>query len=341
MSDATMQARRPRWFHHGRQIAEEAALHLLQAGDYGSRGRRRVYTGQELTDLLARYEQSAVDAFLVLSHSELSAVEQAAKLQARPATLRDWRRRLIARGLLDPATRARRRPVTIREREAVCRLWRDGWSHQQIAEARGCAKIRIERIIRHAGLTAADRTPRIRMQEAADTLGIPYATFRGWVAMGALPDLRLPGQWAYSWTRDDLLAFLADRRYWMAWSPAQITDPALRQRAEDLRRQAGGNWLQLSEIADLLQVDYETLALWRKWDGIFTEVTGHIGGKYAWLSTGEQARLAAYGAQIGQHPPHGVAQRRQRQIIRARLRQQFGCPAPVKHAQEEAAWCAY
>jgi len=93
-----------------------------------------------------------------------------------------------------------------------------------------------------------------------------------------LPDQKIVGRWitAYKWlegkkagkydqiyrvTWEALLTMMQDHRTWMAWQPERITDSALKEWAEELRR-GKGRWLRPSEVGKLKGVGSYTPAAW-------------------------------------------------------------------------------
>lgn len=89
-----------------------------------------------------------------------------------------------------------------------------------------------------------------------------------WIKIGALKGKarRCVGRtkrriWAVLW--DDLMAFLRDRRYWMAWEAERITDTDLR--TEMLAMRSCGRWLRIGEVARRFCVTVKAVYQWIRW----------------------------------------------------------------------------
>lgn len=83
----------------------------------------------------------------------------------------------------------------------------------------------------------------------------------GWLKARAANRERRDEQvmWRIQW--DDLMAFLRDEHYWMAWEAGRITDAELRAEMTALR--AGRpRWLSVGEVAERYTVDIGTVKQW-------------------------------------------------------------------------------
>lgn len=269
----------------------------------------------------------AVDRFLVGTHSELSRFEQAAQLETTPHIVQCWRKKLYDRGLIDPAFRASHVPITDAETRAVAGLFADGWSWRAIATMREISISRVQHILQRAGAT--NQTPRARRIGAVQLcalFGLSRAETTRWVIRGWLPDYRIhqASGARFGWDLDDVITVIRNRETWMAWSPAQITDPQLRALAEHERRAAGGVWLQQCEIAALLNIDPHTLRRWTQEHDLFADATRQrwSGAIYLWLSDAAQAELA--GLAVRRYAPGSDLHRWTTNAMRSKLAARFG-----------------
>lgn len=242
----------------------------------------------------------AVDRFLVGTHSDLNGIAQAAALGVSHGLVHYWRKKLTARGLLDPTQRAVGRPVTDAEVEVAARLYRRGYSKRAIAAMREISHHRVCWLLKRAGVTTATprEQPALGARAVSRLFGLDpdRVVMWRWVQYGWLPDYRVvtrPGS-SYRWDWDDVIALIRNRDSWPGWAPTQITDPGLRALAERERRAAGGAWHEQSEIAALLGLNASSLRRWeadyRLWSGLPRRPWG--GATLVWLTDQQQADLA-------------------------------------------------
>lgn len=299
-----------------RPLANERAAQLLT--------KKRYITLQKL-DLPG--DCDAVDRFLVGTHSDLDGRDQATLLGVSRGLLQIWRRKLYDRGLLDPARRASHIPISDAEMLAVAGLFRDGWSWRAIALMREITVSRVQHILERAGVTARDpRARRIGAVEICALFGLSRIEPTRWVARGWLPDYRIqqaPGA-RHGWDLDDVIAVIRNRATWLAWSPAQVSDPQLRALAERERRTAGGAWFHLARVAALLNINVATLRLWSQGDNLFADVPRQrwSGAICLWLTDQQQAELA--GLAVRGYEPGSDIHRWAANAMRPKLAARFG-----------------
>lgn len=172
------------------------------------------------------------------SRQRVSAEEQAQRLGYPIHVLEPVWLELQRQGLI-PRRKATRGPDWSPKHRAMLRkLVKQGLSYDEIAEAMGRtpAAIRIAckrynlRLLRAPGVYTA--------REVAALMGLPCSkVVARWIAEGMLAG-RNGGRtdrplWRVQ--RDDLMAFMAEPLYWMAWRVDRVVDPYLRTYAEQLR----------------------------------------------------------------------------------------------------------
>lgn len=303
--------------------------------------RRRPAAVARAAELLATMRKrpveglDALDSYLLTTHGDLTAREQAAALGTSLGNLHYWRKALYGRGILDSSLRASHAPITDAEAAAIARLWCDGWSRAAIAAAREINESRVTRALLRAGVTGA--TPRRTTLLTADVcriFGANTENVRYWRRAGWLPDARplhRPGS-RHNWDYDDLVAFVRTRASWVAWTPTQITDPHLRHLAEHERAAADGTWQQLGEVARILGVSASNLSLWRSAHGVFCElpVQPWAGAQYIWLTHPQLAELEAWGAEVRRHRPGSDRHRWAANALKQRLIAAYGRSEPAE-----------
>lgn len=307
---------------NARAVAEARALSLLQHSKRRWPG-AKTYSVAALDGLIDRYG-SAVDAFLVLSHAHLTALQQSEMLAVSRRHVHYWRSLLIKRGCIDPTERASHRPITSAEAESFARLRRAGWTIKAIAELRGVNTKRVDVGLRMAGIPHGIHLEFLTIEDVAHLFTTNRSTVRFWIDAGWLPDLRprridndpsrndngaVTRFAQHRWSRHDIVVFIRERETWIAWEPTQVTDPELRTLAERERTRAGGAWWQLIEIARWLGIAGSTLSTWRRNDGLFPDCRQWSGGRYVWLTHSQRAEIQALGAAV-QALPHRSDQRR-------------------------------
>lgn len=170
--------------------------------------------------------------------------------------IRGRRQRLIRLGVVSPETRASHRRWTQQERDDIEMMCAIGLDARQIAK-------------RLPGRTAAavwlyaDRTMRglvtMRMNDPLQPISL--SAFRRLTGIGRAALDVLISDRALHVVRarrcrkkgtpvlinmERFGEFLANRRYWMAWTPEKMTDPDWRHEALRLRAEADGRWVALA-----------------------------------------------------------------------------------------------
>jgi hypothetical protein len=188
------------------------------------------------------------------------------------------------------------RPWTENERRVVVDMLSDGAAMWRIAREIGRSPEAIKVYAgRHLGGVRHARTRHvIRTRNSREV-----AALMGWscskkvalfIASGALPAKRRRGRWGGEWLIDDtdLVSFLHDRRYWMAWDVGAITDDDLRQAAQAARDDAGGEWIRLSDWCKAHHYVNKTGTVWAR-KGYFASAVQWSTHWYVW-----SAELAAF-----------------------------------------------
>lgn len=138
----------------------------------------------------------------------------------------------------------------------------------------GYSYMRIARKLKRSRSSVAARLKRHRLghkqhddlrsaSQVAAVFGVTVNMLCGWIARGWLPARNAGNRKKPFWRIGalDILAFLDNDETWIAWVPAQLTDPDLRAYAAELR--AGPpRWMSTSEIAHRFHVDVSTVQNW-------------------------------------------------------------------------------
>lgn len=263
--------------------------HLLPDQLAAAARRGRAYLAQhggrvrDLPDDPARQ----IDAFLIRTHDLLRKAEQAATLGLHVASIARRRDRLYRAGHIRKDERAGRRFTSLAQRQAICRLWAEGYSSEAIAQMRQVSVAVVTTII------AADQPARSPFYGRADIeriFSVGRSTVAYWVSRGWLPPAKSQPDARCShhrWSRADLVTFVAERGVWPGYVPTMITDPELRRVAAAHRAAAGGRWWGLKEIRHALGVPDSTLHMWlgrgylRGWPTVT-----YGGARFVWVLTG-------------------------------------------------------
>ncbi len=191
------------------------------------------------------------ERLIAWSRGRVSAEEQARRLGYPLHVLEPIWRELQRAGLI-PRRKATRGPDwSPKHRAMLRRLIQAGLSYDEIAEAMGRtpAAIRIAckrytiRLLRAPGVYTA--------REIAALLGLPCSkTVAHWIAEGMLAAHNGGRADRPLWRiqRDDLMGFMAEPLYWMAWRVGRVVDPYLRAYAEQLRDGQPG-WYTPGQVA--------------------------------------------------------------------------------------------
>jgi DNA-directed RNA polymerase specialized sigma24 family protein len=239
-----------------------------------------------------------VDRYLIATADEPNTA-QAAALGVSPHCISDWRRKLVARGLITRRAGGYTH-ISDRERRAICGLFLDGYSLRKIAELREIPVSRVEHALDGAQVRAASRAPRYTAAAVARLLGVQVHTVSAWARLGWLPEARSSidsprgGRAHFGFTRADLFAFAAGRESWVAWEPGQVGDPDLAAYARLQRQAAGGRWWSRGELAALIGVSLPgacRYVLAGLFDGCPQAAYGNK--DFVWLTTAEARAIEA------------------------------------------------
>jgi hypothetical protein len=130
------------------------------------------------------------------------------------------------------------------------RLKRSVSSVRNKAKERGCTPLR-------NGAFGAQQVQRL--------LGVKqYRTIDRWIRRGWIHARNVAatsGLTIWRIHEEDLMRFLENRAYWMAWEPDRITDPSLRHWAHELR-DGQPRWLLQSEVAVRYHVSVYAVSWW-------------------------------------------------------------------------------
>jgi hypothetical protein len=268
--------------HSSRFAAQRAAKRWLR--DNGAR-----------TRLIADYG-CAVRAFLVASHDELSATQQADVLAAPLRRVRHWRHQLYAAGVLVRGDAATFAPFDDeRHGAAIRRLLAEGYHPTYVANLRNMRHShKVYELAANVTVPAERRT--WSMKEVAALFDVSVNTMWCWTGHGFLPDYRLSPKHHWFWWSSDLQAFIENRTTWLYWEPAQLTDAAWRRRAETARANAGGRWLSLQELAAWWHLSDEALQSFTLRGGMAGLPTYRAHARYWWVTPEDEATLQTMAA---------------------------------------------
>jgi len=178
------------------------------------------------------------EQLIAWSRQRVSAEEQAQRLGYPIHVLEPVWLELQREGLI-PRRKATRGPDwSLKHRAMLRKLIEQGLSYDEIAEAMGRtpAAVRIAckrydiRLLRAPGVYTA--------REVAALMGLPCSkVVAHWIAEGMLAAHNGGRVDRPLWRiqRDDLMAFMAEPLYWMAWRVDRVVDPYLRAYAEQIR----------------------------------------------------------------------------------------------------------
>lgn len=209
-------------------------------------------------------------AFLISTHTTLSAVEQAKALGRDYDCLCFQRQRLIKAGLIEPSARKYGPPYTDADRSRIVELVQAGYSVSRIGRAlnRPYGSI-VHEIAEMGGIKHLRSNPTARVwvpSELGTLFGLTKHTIDKWVRLGWIASTRntAPRRGRVRTDRlitdEALLVFLAKRDYWPAWHPADITDPDWQEHARDLRRD--GDWVASGMVARRYEIKPQRVWAW-------------------------------------------------------------------------------
>lgn len=191
-------------------------------------------------------DRVAIDWFLVLSHSQMTARQQAAYLGI---SVDRRRRRLYRAGRITLQDRYIPPKLTPERRAAITSLfYEDGYSLTGVADRCNISARVVGKVVCEEHRS---RAPFVMTPEVSRIFTITENTVRIWIAYGWLPASKSSdgARAHYRWQRADLFDFVRNPATWIAWQPTQITDPELRNVAELARSAVRGRWWTIKEIA--------------------------------------------------------------------------------------------
>lgn len=161
-----------------------------------------------------------------------------------------------------PAQGSKRRDYGEAEIDRMCELLEAGYGYAEIGRILGRSAWSIEYKLKRMRYRRIHTT--LSAQAVGRLLGKAcHKSIATWIRRGILPAHNaspIPTRAAHRIRMEDLLVFLEDRRYWMAWDANAITDLALREWAQELRQV--GRWLTPPEVAERCHVAMQTVNTW-------------------------------------------------------------------------------
>lgn len=248
-------------------------------------------------------------AYLIRTHETHSTRQQAQELGLSDGCVRRNRAELYRAGLLQKTRRKHNRPFSADERARTLALLHTGMRLGDIAAAVGRGRSSVSFFLCSQGVDVRalhDAAQTYTQLQCSKMLGISNTTVRRLCAAGALPSARLGpprpntkrrkardghtigDRRHYLISRADLIAFLANRRYWMVWHAAGVRDDDLRRLAELYRRATPGEWLTLRAVVTSQHYAKNTTDEWvaRGWPGPGWEVELWGNTRYIWIPAG-------------------------------------------------------
>lgn len=190
--------------------------------------------------------------------------EQARRLGRPVSTLMHTYRGLQVAGLIPVGPATRGPDWTPLDLERLERLIELGYSYDAIGRRLGRSRNAVVIKAKRRGVGLLRTTQAMTAGEVARLLGIGCSkTITRWIGDGWLK-ARNGGQSDHPIWRIqhlDLLTFLECSDYWMAWEPAQITDPGIRGWTEELRR-GQPRWLTPGEAGQRCGVSARAVYRW-------------------------------------------------------------------------------
>lgn len=173
----------------------------------------------------------------------------ALRLKLAPTTVKAYRSAMIRAGKLQP----RKRIATPDDIARIRRLATQGLSLVGIAERVGISTDQTWRLMRREGITLGGDV--WSLTELQRLFGVGRDTVRIWRAREWIAPTLIKGDEAKRGiaqrvSRSDLQRFVRERDAWPTYNPALIQDDALRALALRVRELAGGEWVQLTELAN-------------------------------------------------------------------------------------------
>lgn len=211
---------------------------------------------------LSETEQAQI---LAWSQEGIGLAEQARRLNRPVTNLHNTYRRYVQAGLIPKRERPAWRSWTSQERNTLFELIDRGYSYDAIARklnrSRNSILVEIKRRHYHH-ITTTPATWSAR--DVARALGLGCSkTVSRWIRWGWLKARNAGTKQRPLWriTPIDLYACLEKPNTWMAWEIERITDPVLREWAQELREDQP-RWLSTGEIAARYSVGPKTVYQW-------------------------------------------------------------------------------
>lgn len=230
--------------------------------------------------------------------------EVARELGLHPGTVGEYRTRLRAAGALPPATP--RRKFAPEAEATALRMLAAGVPAAQVAREYGVSETRIRQIPGYRPAVEGRIAERLyTLDDVAGVFGVSKKAARAWLTRGYLAagrlgeppkaprrGRRLRDRRPYLISMPDLVAFVQDRRAWMSYDPARISEPDLRRVAERYRAEAPGEWLDARALARLAHYSATAVRRWLRagwlvgWDVVTWGQGGRGGVRHWWVPRG-------------------------------------------------------
>jgi hypothetical protein len=208
---------------------------------------------------------SSRDLLLAWDRERLPLAEQAQRLGLNKGALSARRRRLIQAGAIAPWQPGAGNHWTAADVDRLRLLIEQGHGYTTIARRLKRTRTAVKLKCKRLGLGVTTSEAALSCRDVAAILGLRCSkVVTRWLDMGLLKatnagEAQRP-LWRIQW--EALTDFLERRDYWMAWTPARIPDPALREWATEIR--AGGRWLTPGQVARRFHVERTTPDQWRQ-----------------------------------------------------------------------------
>lgn len=280
--------------------AEMRARELLEALHTARVRTRLDVARQRVEEAIAVAGGSALDAYLIDTHGDLQARQQAEQLGVGRSVVISWRQRLYRLGKLRETERCAGPPITAAETAAVVGLYRQGYSALRIGEMRETSEHRIYVVLARAGVRSDQRPPLLNARSLGRALGVGEHTIRRLVDLGWLSNARVGAATRggnYGWSRADVCDLLRVRASWLVLSPSMMSDTEFATYLRLQQEASGGQWYTRDDLCRLLSLSLETCLRWIARRGLVEGLPATEWGTMSavWL-THAQARAAAAAA---------------------------------------------
>ncbi len=197
-------------------------------------------------------------AYIIRTWGRLSVAQQAKARGVSESWICRLRSELLRAGRVSHETRHGSPRWPRRAAEQIRRMRQDGASAIEIAATFGRS---VEALHVFCRTRQIDMTTRAAWdaRSAARLLDVGKDVMASW------RDILAPGtppKRPWSVSRRQLIAFVADRRYWPHYSPERINDPEIAAAARYARRMAGGEWLHSTAWAQQHHLADTTVRRW-------------------------------------------------------------------------------